>query len=456
MPNVFDRLSAAYKALRFAAEPSASGVTVWSSMNAWQSALWQSYQGTQKNYSVLVGDLSQASLPMAAVRWVGNTLPEARLVVREDVNAQEDDEPVAEHPLITLLERPNLYTSGKTMWKAFAFSWVLSGNVYFLKVRNNAGQVIELWYEPHWSIRPLWPIDGSEFISAYQVDRGTEKITIPLEDVVHFRDGIDPLNPRFGLSTLVSILREIYGDNEAANYYAQLVGGNAVPPLIATINNKDGALAIEEEDIKNIKANLVAQTKGDRRGEPLVVENLDIKKLAFSPQEMDIRVSRYLAEERFCAVTGIPGVLMELGSAGEHSIYNNVKQASERGTTNYLVPLWGHIAEELTNQLLPDFDSNQRRFVAHDLSKVAALQEDEDAKHARVREDYKAEMIMRSTAMRMLGQKPADDGSDDVFYTANRQTVTANVSPPNGAARNGRGAATAPGNIRNLLTAQPQ
>lgn len=419
--NLFDRLSAAYKALRFPSGSESSVVGTWSSFGAWDTARTNWLKGSKKNYASLV-DLPLSSLAMAAVRWVGNTVPEAPLQVREDVNDQEEDELIAGHPLTQLLFKPNQFYSGTTMWKAFAFSWVLDGNVFFLKERSNREQVIGLWYEPNTTIRVRRNSDGSEFISFYEVKRGSEWIRVEREDVVHFRDGIDPEHPWMGLAPLKSILREIYGDNEAANYYAQLVGGSGVPPLVATINNKNGNIEMTQEDVDNIKSRLKEQTSGENKGDPVVVENLDIKKLAWSPSEMDTRQSRYLAEERFCAVTGINGHVMNLGSAAEHSIYNNVTQAEESAVRHYLIPLWKHIDEELTNQLLPDFDEKPNRFVVHDLSRVAALQEDEDAKHARFREDYTGGGISKAEYRRGIGLDATPEQENE-WYSQSAQVV---------------------------------
>lgn len=419
--NVFDRLSAAYKALRFPTGSESSAVNVYSSWAAWDTARAGWLKGSKKDYASLV-DLPLSSLAMATVRWVGNTLPEAPVQVREDVNDQEDDQLIPAHPLANLLYRPNRFDDGSTLWKAFAFSWVLDGNVFFRKERNKAGKVIELWYEPNHTIRIQRNSDGSEFISYYEVKRGADWLRVEIEDVIHFKDGKDPDKPWLGLSTMRAIVREIYGDNAAADYYASLVGGSGVPPFVATINNKNGNIEMNQEDIEGIKARLVAQTSGDNRNEPLVVENLDIKKLAWNPQEMDIRTSRYLAEERFCSVTGIPGVLMEFGSAAEHSIYNNVSEASERGVRNYLVPLWKHIAQGLTNQLLPDFDTNEKRFVVHDLTEVAALQEDEDAKHKRFGDDYKNGGINKAEYRRGIGLDATPEQEDE-WYSAPKVAV---------------------------------
>jgi len=292
------------------------------------------------------------------------------------------------------------------------------------------GRVGELWYEPHWTIRPRWYGDGggsfitaegddpAAFISYYEVARDSKVYRVEVGDVLHFRDGLDPSNPRCGLSGLNAILRELYGDEEAANYFARLLGGSGVPPFVLML---DKDLHMEQEDVERIEEKAYRKTTGDQKGRPLVLYGgTDMKQLSFSPKDMDMRSVRYLAEERFSAVTGIPAVVLEFGAGSEHSIYNNVKQAMERAVESYLVPLWRHVEEELNVQLLPDFESRAGRYCRYDLSQVRALQEDEDAKSARKVKEYQGGIIMRSEARSALGYGPSvegDEEADRVFYS---------------------------------------
>lgn len=422
-----ERLSSAYSALKgipYQGATNTSIVPMYSSIQSMERAVFGYGQASNKNYSSLVGDLSLSTLVIAAVRWLGNRLPEPLPQVREDVNEQEDDQLISGHPLTQLLLRPNPFFEGSTLWKGIAYSWITADQAFLLKVRSDSKQVVELWYEPHDNVRIVSPRDGSKFISHYEVRRGNTWYPIPAEDMVHFRNGIDPSDTRFALASMPSLFREIYGDNQTADYYAELAGGSGIPPFVATINNKNGTIEITPEDAKAIKAELIKQTKPGHKGEPLVVENLDIKKLAWSPQEMDLRVARYLAEERFCAVTGIPAICLELGSGSEHSIYNNVQQAETRAAQSYLVPLWKHLAEVMTYQLLPDFEKDiSKKFVTFDLSKVQALQEDVNEMHTRVGEDYRNGAIDRAEYRAAIGYevRPEDEG---VYFTQSKSQIS--------------------------------
>src|SRR5947209_8853013 len=156
---------------------------------------------TDIDYEREVGGLRlyQSSLALAAANWVGRVLPESPLQVTRTGPAGEAV-PIADHAMTALLRRPNPFYAGARLWKAFATSWVLNGNVYLLKARNPQCVLTELWYLPHWWVAPRWPADGSEFISHYEYRVDGISYRLPVGDIIHFRDGEDPFNARLGLS----------------------------------------------------------------------------------------------------------------------------------------------------------------------------------------------------------------------------------------------------------------
>lgn len=427
------RIADAVKRLRFPAPAPPNLVTVfptWADFDQAVNQLLIGFRGTERDYATAVGDLTKSSIMMAAVTAVGSSISEAELQVRKFEDKQEIT--IDNHAMVRLWERPNPFYDSPTMLKAISTSWVIADNAYLLKERNGAGKVVELWYEPHDTIRAVYPADGREYITNYEIHRGPDWIPVPVEDVIHFRNGLDPANPRYGLASTPAVFREIFGDNESANWYANLMANDAGFRYFLSIDNKAGELG--QEDINNIKKLLMAQVKGDKKFTPPIITNAEPKKLQFSPNELDLRKQRYLAEERFCAVKHIPGVCLEFGSAGEHSIYNNVAQAQERFTEHYLAPFWKHIAATLTLSLLPEFDDNPEHYVYYDTSDVKALQEDEDKKHERFAKDYAAGGITRAEFRRAIGLDATE--ADNVYFVprgGSTQAMAA-TAPPDAAA----------------------
>jgi phage portal protein BeeE len=324
--------------------------------------------------------------------------------------------------MVALWNQPNKFYSGSTLMKGLAFSWATRSEAYILKAVNTVGEVLELWYEPPWSIRPVWPVDGSEYISYYEVNRNGTWYPVQKEYVVHLRDGFHPYNQRIGFETSVAILPELAGDKEAAYYYANLMSGSGVPPFIVGI---DPQTKMNDVQARQLQQRLVQGTTGDKKGEPVVIAGGKAYRLGFTPRELNLEETRYMPEDSFCAVKGCPAVVLELGAGRAHSIYNNVQAAEERAWRSYVKPLLRHIREELTSQLLVDFEDVDEQgrittgaYLDHDFSDVQALQEDRDAKAKRIGGLLTDGVIMLSEARSEMGYGPSDgeDWEKDKIY----------------------------------------
>jgi HK97 family phage portal protein len=390
-----------------------------------------------------------SSLVAAGITWLANTLPEPDLLVKRQFQRKRggkkrDDDVIETHRFYELMDEPNPEDGSSDLWKAFAYSWIIKGNVFFLKLRNDFGQVVRLYYEPHFSIKARWvndkqgeyiPAERSESvlsiprddrptlkINYYELDRGDGKHRVEPDDIIHFKDGVDPLNTRYGISRLTTILREIYQDSAIASYAAELLGGSGVVPFVIGIDDKEGVL--NQEDLNNIKAKVIAQTSGAHRGTPVILSaRHTFTRTALTPQELDLRASRGMAQDIFSAVTGIPAIVLNFSSGMERSIYNNMSEADKRAVTSYLQPIWWHRDQVLTRRLLRDLDSNTSLFIESDLSEVGALQENENDKVARVVSMYQGQIIMRSEARSELNYEVVEE--DKVYLvTAGTETVT--------------------------------
>lgn len=417
-PGLLESLKMAIKALviRFTGFGGSSGQS-WGGLN-WASGL---FTNSRINYALEAGQLEQSSLVMSAVNWLGRVLPEAPLqVMRADAKGKE--QPIPNHPAIDLLNRPNPFFSGAALLKAFAISWITSGNVYFFKGRNMLGQVVQLWHIPSWMIAPRWPEDGSEFISYYEYQSDGGIVRINVDDVIHFRDGADPWNMgRTGLSPVASVLREVCADNEVAVYQFLLLKQGGVPPVALAL--KEGGVSMAF-DPSAIKQDYIRSTSGDQRGKVFVSNRaVEITKLGFNPSELDLKVLRHLPESRFASVIGISKETLGFGAADENSTYNNVQQADERSICSYVKPLWDFIGDELTHQLRADVGLRRNHRIGFDLRQVAALQEDQNLLHDRANKDLASGGITVNEYREMIGLEARPDG-DVYLRSTSIQAVT--------------------------------
>lgn len=381
------------------------------------NSLFGRFANTQVDYASEAGDLTQSRLIMSAVNFLGRNLPEATVEVVEP-KADGTKAVIFAHPLTKLFARPNKFYTGDLLWKSLGLSWIISGNVFFYKVRNKLGEVIELWYLPHFCIEPRW--SGNNFIDyyAYNAD-GTEHKINPA-DIVHLRNGIDPHNTRMGLSDVASALREIYTDNEAANFSALLMKNSGVPPF--ALVPKNDIANMKQDDVARIQNSFMRKISGDERGKPAVsTRAFDLVKTGFSPEELDLSKLRRLPEETIASLTGIPAVVLQFGAGLEHSTYANYNEARTSAYEDVVVPLWRYIQAELTHQLLPNFGGSERFAVQFNLSEVRALQDDQNDLYKRLTTAYRMDVMKRSEARGRLGLTVEE--ADAVYFSEANQAL---------------------------------
>lgn len=270
-------------------------------------------------------DPMRNSIVVAVVRWVARNFPESPVRIRR---LNPDGTYLSIPPsqtgpgfMLTLIERPNPYFSGVLQWIATIIDLFITGNGYWIKIRDAFDRPAELWYVPKKFMRPAWPLDGSVFISHYLYRIDGVDYRIEPRNVIHFRDGINPDNMREGQSSLAAILREIYTDDEAGNFSAQVLTNLGVPGVIIAPSNTAGGREVKV-DPETIKTKFRDTFGGDGRGEPLVLSApADIKVLSWSPEQMDLKGLRRIPEERISAVLGVPAGVAQLGAGLDRNTF---------------------------------------------------------------------------------------------------------------------------------------
>lgn len=392
---------------------------------------------TRKDYAATVGDGLGSSVLAGPLNFLMRTFPEAPPMVQRRKGDQWEEE--IEHPLVALLETPNPFYSGEVLWMCTMLDFA-RGNAYWYKVRNAAGDVIQLWWLPRHLVTPKWPQDGTTFISEYEYRPGPKTISLPVADVAHFRFGMDPRNSRLGLDQLGAILREVGIDDEAANFTGAILENLGIIGLI--VAPKEKGQRASTEAVKETKEYLKSMFTGDKRGEPLVQgAPIDVHLLQYQMQNFDVSPIRDVVEERVCAALGLPAAVVGFGTGLQQTkVGATMKEMRQLAWTGGIIPMQRIIASELNRRdrsgqnpgLLAELEARAgKRFpsrFAFDVSKVRALWEDNNEKHTRVREDYKAKLIDRATALRETGRpvKPEDTG---VYFSGPTPAESATQEP---------------------------
>lgn len=368
-----------------------------------------------------MGNGASNSAVVACLQTLGMSFSEATLMVKEyDKDGLQQE--LINHPFTMLMRRPNPYMSGDIVQQYIINAMHVSGDAYLIKQKNNAGQLVALYPLMPENVTPKGNDD--ELITHYEYDTNTKSVLVTPQDMVHIRLGLDQTNHRQGFAPLRSVLREIYGDESAGQMATALLANSGVPNVVISPKQDFGLTETEAEQVQRAFKQKVG---GKNRGMPLVLSgSMDVKKMAFSPTELDIGTLRRVPEERISAVLGVPAILAGLGAGLDRATYSNASELREFFTESKLIPLWKQIAEELTQQvLLRDYEITDGTSAEYDFSDVRALQTDQDALFTRMNVGVQGGWITIKEAREEVGL-PVDESQEVYLLDANKILTPAN------------------------------
>lgn len=381
---------------------------------------------TRVDYAREIGDKIDSSVVMAPIQWIQRAVPEARFRVVED-DGKGGVKEVKNHQLTKVMAKPNESYSQTALMSGAILDYLTRGNGHWHAVRNPGGAVVEFWYAPGATMTPKWPQDGTEFITHWEYQTGRSKQRLEIEDVIHFRHGIDPKNARLGLSPLHSVTREIFVDLEASNFSASMLRNMGIPGLMIAPKN-DQQMTPDETDAT--KQWLAEAFTGDHRGKPLVMGMpTDVKEFGFSPDKMALSAVRNVAEERVSAVLGIPAAVVGFGSGLEQTkVGATMTELRKQAWTNGVVPILLVFAEEIGRVALTKEERAAGLRCEFDTSDVLALQDDEKMLADRWDVMVRGSWATRAEARRAVGLD-ADD-ADEVYLVPFSTFEVPKGSPP--------------------------
>jgi HK97 family phage portal protein len=377
------------------------------------------------DYGRATQDGRASAVVQACVLWLARTFPEAPIRVQRRTRGG-DLEPVRGHRLTALLAQPNEFYSGILLWSATIADWMTRGNAYWAIVRAETKNVRELWWLPAGQVTPKGSDDGRVYITHYEYNLGNDVLRLDPEDVVHFRYGLDPADPRLGLSPLGSLLREVFTDEEAAAYTATLLRNVGVPGVVISPE-----LDITQEDAQTTKEWVAERFAGSHRGEPMVLPSkTKVDRLSFNPTEMNLKDLRRIPEERVTAIFGLPAIVVGLGAGLDRSTFANFEEARQAAYESNVIPTQRLFAAELQTQLLPLVGDKDTEVVDFDLGDVRVLQPDLTTMFERLDRAVQGGWLTVNEARQEAGFAALPEG--DVLYVGINKVPTppADLVPP--------------------------
>lgn len=373
----------------------------------------------ERDYGIDIGDGSGSSLIEACVSWISNAFTQAHPAVVRYKGPDRFGEYDRRHEAARLIRRPTYDVAmGRSFYswiplvQATVASFVVDGNAYWLKRRSLTDAVVQLWYVPPWMIEPMAESGNPAFIAYYRYRPGGSTFELPVRDVVHFRDGLDPDNVRKGVSKTKKLMRELYTDERAAHWTAALLQKHAIPGLILAPKEP----LSNPEDANEVQRRLDTDFTGDNRGRSMVLRGpTEVTEYGFSPEQMQLGDIRDIPEERVAATLGIPAAVVGFGAGLQSTkVGATMAELVDLAWQNGVLPRMRLFGQELTEQLLPDFgETSEDVEIVFDTTQVPIMAEYHKSIAAKHEILMKSAVEMRSQAKRALGLPTTSD--DDVY-----------------------------------------
>jgi len=378
------------------------------------SPIWQPWQpGSKYDYQAEAGDLWRNSAVACCLAWYADNFPEPEMRVMRRNDAGDED-PVPDHPLIRLLRNPNPYQTWHTIAKGLVLSYRTDGNAYLMVAKGPAydpGDPIQLWWMPHYRVWPRWDTTGDQYLGwwDYQVDGRI--IHLDPDQVIHFRDGVDPYYDRLGLAALKSLLREVCTDNSAAGFTAAIMRNMGVIGYAISPANPEDTFG-DKVDRDEMAKSFQERFLGEGRGKVLVnSRGVKVDKIGMSPEELALDRIMKIPESRICAAMRLPAMVVGLAVGSEQRTFANYAEARRAAYEDGIIPMQKEIAATINRRLMPLLGDPLRERFEFDYSNVQCMSESEDARFKRFGEAYqKNRIITLNQALTATGHEPVPGG----------------------------------------------
>lgn len=261
---------------------------------------------------------------------------------------------LTEHPLLSLLARPNPMQSGSEYLINKVGFLMISGNSYEERVLVG-GKPKELY-----TLRPdrmTVRKSANGFPAGYEhkIDNG-KPVTWEVDqktgvsDIWHTKL-FNPLDDWLGQSPIQAGAYSVDQHNEAMTWVQALLQ-NSARPSGALVTQSDKTLV--DEEFNRLKKQIEDQYSGARNaGRPMLLEGgLDWKSMGLSPSDMAILETKYSSARDICLAFGVPPQLM--GIPGDNT-YSNYQEARLAFWEDTVIPLVDRIADDYNHWLSPLF-----------------------------------------------------------------------------------------------------
>ncbi|MGY6708753.1 MAG: phage portal protein [Rhizobiaceae bacterium] len=294
--------------------------------------------------------------------------------------AFEEGRELSDHPLLSLIARPNRMQAGTSFLEALYGHLLMAGNAYVEKIEGPGGTRELHLLRPD---RVAVATDAAGWPVALEHREGARKRRVELGPAAGSGSGqaaglhlslFHPLDDHYGFAPLRAALMALDIHNAAARWNKALLDNSARPSGALVYAPKEGG-NLSEEQFERLKGELEEGYSGPARaGRPLLLDGgLDWKAMGLTPKDMDFIEAKNAASRDIALAFGVPPMI--LGIPGDNT-YSNYQEANRAFYRLTVLPLVARTAQEFSAWLAPTFgQALQLRFDADQIEGLSAERE---------------------------------------------------------------------------------
>lgn len=236
----------------------------------------------------------------AAINKIASKISAIDLKTFEIINSKGEIKEHSSHEILDLLYRPNPFQTRSEFWKITTINKKLTGEAFWLKVRNG-NKVVELW-----NLRPdLMTVVSSpeQFISYYELNKADgSKERFEPSDIIHFKDP-NPLDIYRGVSPLRAAQSRIQTEEYSTNFQRDFFLNNARPDALLI---SEDTLAPEQRN--ELRAGWNSKHKGAGKNSRIgILEGgMQYQQVSVTQREMDYIESLKFTRDDILVAFGVP------------------------------------------------------------------------------------------------------------------------------------------------------
>lgn len=275
-----------------------------------------------------------------------------------------------DHPIYSLLKKPNNQQSGSDFFSDLVACKLLYGNAYILAQGNREINSILLLHPDNVEL-----VITEGVPSHYNYRFNNKIIKFPINpktnksQILHIKN-YNPTSSTIGVSCVKAASKSIQLHNATSEWNNALLKNGARPS--GALVMKDSSQYLSPEQFERLQEQLYQKFSGSQNsGKPLLLEGgLEWRDMSINPRDMDYIESKAAAAREIALAFGLPPQL--LGISGDNT-YSNMQEARLALWEETIIPLLDKISDSMSNWFSSWFSENIA--IDFDRNSISALSE---------------------------------------------------------------------------------